>query len=153
MAVRQTENYQRLFTSLFHSFHTLIRVLLDGDTVAKSVTLKHKFENLRPQYSVSNVLEKVGKEARNAREDEIEITVSMHFDHGLISPYFITDIKTQKVESLSNKLSGQLQVAAVKAPGFSDNRKSISGGLAIGIALLKVSLQLTDDPLPLLHHP
>lgn len=30
-----------------------------------------------------------------------------------------------------NKLRGQLQVAAVKAPGFGDNRKSILGDLAI----------------------
>jgi chaperonin GroEL len=30
-----------------------------------------------------------------------------------------------------NKLHGQLQVAAVKAPGFGDNRKSILGDLAI----------------------
>lgn len=30
-----------------------------------------------------------------------------------------------------NKLRGQLQVCAVKAPGFGDNRKSILGDLAI----------------------
>ncbi|KAF5338148.1 hypothetical protein D9611_014568 [Ephemerocybe angulata] len=97
---------------------------------------------------------------------------------GFISPYFVTDVKAQKVEfekplillsekkisllqdilpaleaaaqarrplliiaedvdgealaaCILNKLRGQLQVAAVKAPGFGDNRKSILGDLAI----------------------
>lgn len=94
------------------------------------------------------------------------------------SPYFVTDVKAQKVEyekplillsekkisllqdilpaleaaaqqrrplliiaedvdgealaaCILNKLRGQLQVCAVKAPGFGDNRKSILGDLAI----------------------
>jgi chaperonin GroEL len=94
------------------------------------------------------------------------------------SPYFVTDVKSQKVEyekplillsekkisllqdvlpsleaaaqqrrplviiaedvdgealaaCILNKLRGQLQVTAVKAPGFGDNRKSILGDLAI----------------------
>jgi len=98
------------------------------------------------------------------------------FDRGFISPYFVTDVKSQKVGSktvylaervegipaagyivargrrpteetvghhredidgealatcILNKIRGQLQVAAVKAPGFGDNRKSILGSLAI----------------------
>jgi len=129
-------------------------------------------------------MEKVGKEGvitvKEGRtiEDEIEITEGMRFDRGFISPYFVTDVKSQKVEfekpfillsekkisllqdifptlelaaqarrplviiaedidgealaaCILNKLRGQLQVAAVKAPGFGDNRKSILGDLAI----------------------
>lgn len=96
--------------------------------------------------------------------DEIEVTEGMRFDRGYISPYFVTDVKTQKCEyekplillsekkisalqdilpsleaaaqqrrplliiaedvdgealaaCILNKLRGQLQVCAVKAPG------------------------------------
>ena len=133
---------------------------------------------------IATAMEKVGKEGvitvkeGKTLEDEIEITEGMRFDRGYISPYFITDIKTQKIEfekplvllsekkisalqdilpsleaavtmrrplliiaedidgealaaCILNKLRGQLQVCAVKAPGFGDNRKSILGDLAI----------------------
>ncbi|EJD08202.1 GroEL apical domain-like protein, partial [Fomitiporia mediterranea MF3/22] len=133
---------------------------------------------------IATAMEKVGKQGvitvKEGRtiEDEIEITEGMRFDRGYISPYFITDVKNQKVEfekplillsekkisvlqdilpsleaaaqsrrplliiaedvdgealaaCILNKLRGQLQVAAVKAPGFGDNRKSILGDLAI----------------------
>ncbi|AYO44526.1 Heat shock protein 60 [Malassezia restricta CBS 7877] len=133
---------------------------------------------------IATAMEKVGKEGvitvkeGKTLEDEIEITEGMRFDRGYISPYFITDIKTQKTEfekplvllsekkisalqdilpsleaavtmrrplliiaedidgealaaCILNKLRGQLQVCAVKAPGFGDNRKSILGDLAI----------------------
>jgi len=133
---------------------------------------------------IAQAMEKVGKEGvitvKEGRtiDDEIEVTEGMRFDRGYISPYFITDVKTQKVEfekplillsekkisllqdilpsletaasarrplviiaedvdgealaaCILNKLRGQLQVAAVKAPGFGDNRKSILGDLAI----------------------
>ncbi|KIK92160.1 hypothetical protein PAXRUDRAFT_830223 [Paxillus rubicundulus Ve08.2h10] len=133
---------------------------------------------------IAQAMEKVGKEGvitvKEGRtiEDEIEITEGMRFDRGFISPYFITDVKAQKIEfekplillsekkisllqdilpsleaaaqarrpliiiaddidgealaaCILNKLRGQLQVAAVKAPGFGDNRKSILGDLAI----------------------
>ncbi|PCH39724.1 chaperonin GroL [Wolfiporia cocos MD-104 SS10] len=133
---------------------------------------------------IAQAMEKVGKEGvitvKEGRtiDDEIEITEGMRFDRGFISPYFVTDVKSQKVDfekplvllsekkisrlqdiipaleaaaqarrpllviaedvdgealaaCLVNKLRGQLQVCAVKAPGFGDNRKSILGDLAI----------------------
>jgi len=133
---------------------------------------------------IAQAMEKVGKEGvitvkeGKTIEDEIEITEGMKFDRGYISPYFVTDVKSQKVEyekplillsekkisllqdilpsleaaaqqrrplliiaedvdgealaaCILNKLRGQLQVTAVKAPGFGDNRKSILGYLAI----------------------
>ncbi|KAG1774571.1 chaperonin GroL [Suillus placidus] len=133
---------------------------------------------------IAQAMERVGKEGvitvkeGRTTEDEIEVTEGMRFDRGYISPYFITDVKTQKVEfekplillsekkisllqdilpsletaasarrplviiaedidgealaaCILNKLRGQLQVVAVKAPGFGDNRKSILGDLAI----------------------
>lgn len=143
---------------------------------------------------IAQAMEKVGKEGvitvkeGKTIEDEIEITEGMRFDRGFISPYFITDVKSQKVEfekplvllsekkisllqdvlpsleaaahsrrplviiaedvdgealaaCILNKLRGQLQVAAVKAPGFGDNRKSILGDLAI----LTGGTVFTDD--------
>ncbi|KAG9236121.1 putative heat shock protein 60 [Amylocarpus encephaloides] len=133
---------------------------------------------------IANAMEKVGKEGvitvkeGKTMEDELEVTEGMRFDRGFVSPYFITDTKTHKVEfekplillsekkisqvadiipaleastqlrrplviiaedidgealavCILNKLRGQLQVAAVKAPGFGDNRKSILGDLGI----------------------
>jgi chaperonin GroEL len=133
---------------------------------------------------IAQAMEKVGKEGvitvkeDRTIDDEIEITEGMRFDRGFISPYFVTDVKSQKVEfenpfillsekkisllqdilpsleaaaqarrplvifaedidgealaaCILNKLRGQLQVAAVKAPGFGDNRKLILRDLAI----------------------
>ncbi|OBZ72799.1 Heat shock protein 60, mitochondrial [Grifola frondosa] len=133
---------------------------------------------------IAQAMEKVGKEGvitvKEGRtiEDEIEITEGMRFDRGFISPYFVTDMKTQKCDyenplilltekkisrlqdilpaletaskarrpliiiaedidgealaaCILNKLRGQVEVCAVKAPGFGDNRKSILGDLAI----------------------
>lgn len=126
---------------------------------------------------IGSAMEKVGKEGvitvQDGRtlEDELEVVEGMRFDRGYISPYFVTDPKTQKcefedplillvekkvsnlqsivhileaaareqkpliiiaedVESealaglVLNKLRGGLKVAAVKAPGFGDNRKA-----------------------------
>ncbi|PVU99830.1 hypothetical protein BB560_005436, partial [Smittium megazygosporum] len=133
---------------------------------------------------IAEAMEKVGKEgAITVKEgktisDQLEVTEGMRFDRGYISPYFITDPKSQKVEfenplillserkisaiqdilpsleiaaqsrrplliiaedidgealaaCILNKLRGQLSVAAVKAPGFGDNRKSILADLAV----------------------
>lgn len=133
---------------------------------------------------IASAMEKVGKEGvitvkeGKTMEDELSVTEGMRFDRGFVSPYFITDTKSQKVEfekplillsekkisavqdiipaleastqlrrplviiaedidgealavCILNKLRGQLQVAAVKAPGFGDNRKNILGDIGI----------------------
>lgn len=133
---------------------------------------------------IASAMEKVGKEGvitvkeGKTIEDELEVTEGMRFDRGYISPYFITDTKSAKVEfenplillsekkissiqdilpslelsnkqrrplvivaedidgealaaCILNKLRGQVQVAAVKAPGFGDNRRNILGDIAI----------------------
>ncbi|CAH2353574.1 heat shock protein 60, mitochondrial [[Candida] railenensis] len=133
---------------------------------------------------LASAMEKVGKEGvitvkeGKTLEDELEVTEGMRFDRGFISPYFITDTKSGKVEfenplillsekkissiqdilpslelsnqqrrpllilaedidgealaaCILNKLRGQVQVCAVKAPGFGDNRKNILGDIAI----------------------
>jgi chaperonin GroEL len=46
---------------------------------------------------IVQAMEKVSNEGRTI-EDEIEITEGMRFDHGFISPYFVTDVKSQRVE-------------------------------------------------------
>lgn len=133
---------------------------------------------------LASAMEKVGKEGvitvkeGKTLEDELEVTEGMKFDRGFISPYFITNTKSGKVEfenplillsekkissiqdilpsleianqtrrpllilaedidgealaaCILNKLRGQVQVAAVKAPGFGDNRKNTLGDIAI----------------------
>jgi chaperonin GroEL len=53
---------------------------------------------------ISQAMEKVGKEGvitvkeGKTIDDEIEITEGMRFDRGFISPYFVTDVKSQRVE-------------------------------------------------------
>ena len=53
---------------------------------------------------LANAMEKVGKEGvitvkeGKTLEDELEVTEGMKFDRGFISPYFITNTKTGKVE-------------------------------------------------------
>lgn len=147
---------------------------------------------------IAQAMEKVGKEGvitvqeGKTLDDELTVTEGMRFDRGFISPYFITDTKSQKCEFekpyillserkisiiqdilpaleiaakerferglewlsgvdfrralvivaedvdgealaalILNKLRGQIQVVAVKAPGFGDNRKAILQDLAI----------------------
>merc|ERR1719356_114205 len=133
---------------------------------------------------ITEAFEKVGKDGTITVQDgktlshELEVVEGMRLDRGHISPYFVTDAKTQKVEMenplvllfdkkvsnvqnilplleqvakmqkpllmiaedidgealallIVNKLRGGLKVAAVKAPGFGDNRKAIMQDLAV----------------------
>jgi chaperonin GroEL len=53
---------------------------------------------------IANAMEKVGKEGvitvadGRTVNDELEVVEGMKFDRGFISPYFITNVKTQKCE-------------------------------------------------------
>ena len=126
---------------------------------------------------IARAMKEVGKEGvitvadGKTLFDELEVVEGMKFDRGFISPYFITDQKSQKVEMenplillvekkissiqpllpllesvvreqrplliiaedvetealatlILNKLRGGVKIAAVKAPGFGDNRKA-----------------------------
>merc|ERR1719378_1551240 len=133
---------------------------------------------------ITSAFEKVGKDGTitvadgKTMEHELEVVEGMKLDRGYISPYFITNVKAQKVELenplvllyekkissvqailpileqvakvqkpllvmaedidgealamlIVNKLRGGLKVAAVKAPGFGDNRKAVLQDLAV----------------------
>ncbi|MFM7851223.1 MAG: chaperonin GroEL, partial [Flammeovirgaceae bacterium] len=133
---------------------------------------------------ISGIMERVGAEGTINVQDgktldhEIEYVEGIKFDRGYISPYFVTNPKTQKCEydnpllllldnkvsdvnhlvrylefALShkrpliiiaedvesevlaaliiNKLRGNLKIAAVKSPGFGDNRKNLLYDMAI----------------------
>ena len=169
------------------------RVITTSEEIAQVATISANGDK-HVGNLIAQAMERVGKEGvitvkeGKTIEDEIEVTEGMRFDRGFISPYFITDVKSQKVEfekplillsekkisliqdilpsleaaaqarrplliiaedidgealaaCILNKLRGQLQVAAVKAPGFGDNRKSILGDLAI----LTGSTVFTDE--------
>ncbi|KAM0791203.1 chaperonin [Microbotryomycetes sp. NB124-2] len=159
------------------------RVITTSEEIAQVATISANGDTYVGNM-IAQAMEKVGKEGvitvkeGKTLADEVEITEGMRFDRGFISPYFVTDVKSQRVEfekplillsekkisliqdilpsleaaaqsrrplliiaedidgealaaCILNKLRGQLQVAAVKAPGFGDNRKSILGDIAI----------------------
>ncbi|CAL4902031.1 unnamed protein product [Urochloa decumbens] len=96
---------------------------------------------------ISKAMEKVGKDGvitivdGKTLDNELEAVQGMKLSRGFISPYFVTDEKTQKC------------VCAVKAPGFGDNRRHnlddmavMTGGEVVseerGLDLGKVQLQM-----------
>ncbi|KAK4702390.1 chaperonin GroEL, partial [Phenoliferia sp. Uapishka_3] len=79
------------------------REITTSEEIAQVATISangdHHVGNL-----IAQAMEKVGKEGvitvkeGKTIEDEIEVTEGMRFDRGYISPYFVTDIKSQRVE-------------------------------------------------------
>jgi chaperonin GroEL len=133
---------------------------------------------------IADAMERVGKEGvitvqdGKTQHDELQVVEGMKFDRGYISPYFINNTKTQKVEYenplilihsgkissiqallpileavlkkqaplviiaedvdgdalatlVLNRLRVGAKIAAVKAPGFGDNRKAILQDIAV----------------------
>lgn len=79
------------------------RVITTSEEIAQVATISANGDT-HVGNIIAQAMEKVGKEGvitvKEGRtiEDEIEITEGMRFDRGFISPYFITDVKSQKVE-------------------------------------------------------
>jgi len=158
--------------------------MIDSPASIKSVATIASNGDEKIGEMITEAFEKVGKDGTitvadgKTMEHELEVVEGMKLDRGYISPYFITNAKTQKVEMenplvllygkkisqvqailpileqvakvqkpllviaedidsealsmlIVNKLRGGLKVAAVKAPGFGDNRNAMIQDLAV----------------------
>lgn len=153
---------------------------------------------------IAGIFDKLGNSATitvsdgKTLETEVEYVEGLKWDRGYISPYFVTDPKTQKVEFenplillidkkvgsvqsilpflehtmqnqrpllivaedlesealatlVINRLRGGLKVAAVKSPGFGDNRRNTMQDIAIATGAQFISEEIglaleTSDP-------
>jgi chaperonin GroEL len=170
-------------------------IMIDSPESIKSVATIASNGDVQIGQMITNAFEQVGKDGTitvsdgKTLEHELEVVEGMSLDRGYISPYFITNNKTQKVEMedplillydkkissvqsllpileqtakvqkplilcaedidgealavlIVNKLRGGLKVAAVKAPGFGDNRKAIMQDLAVLIGAELISEEI-----------
>merc|ERR1711997_178213 len=121
---------------------------------------------------ISDAMKRVGRDGvitvkdGKTLHDEMDVIEGMKFDRGFISPYFINSTKGAKVEYndafvlfsekkissiqsmipalVVNRLKIGLQVAAVKAPGFGDNRKNTIQDMAISTGALVFGTEGSD---------
>ncbi|KAJ1511619.1 chaperonin [Coelomomyces lativittatus] len=159
------------------------RSITSGDEIKQVATISANGDE-EVGKMIAMAMEKVGKEGvitvqeGKTLVDQLEIIEGMKLDRGFISPYFITDPKSQKVEfhqpyilltekkislvqdilpalelaaqqrrplliiaedidgeamslCIVNKLRGQVQVCAIKAPGFGEQRQALLQDIAI----------------------
>ncbi|KAJ3080583.1 chaperonin, partial [Physocladia obscura] len=111
---------QLAVTEVVKHLHANRRLITTSEEIAQVATISANGDK-HVGGLIAQAMEKVGKEGvitvqeGKTMEDELEITEGMRFDRGFISPYFITDVKSQKVEFekplilLSEKKISQLQ--------------------------------------------